>query len=233
MTPKEAAEGRRLLDARAAIPEHEPLRRVTAGHRLQDWLWANREELVRRAELAAEPQGVPGPMQHCAKHRVFIPNGRACLACMTEPQDAPASLVREARASARLDGETHCLPDEGAPKESPHVCGHAGPGENGPRYHCHVCQSKGCKACETEAFARAKGRRECCPTCYALVPSFVITPDGERCADTWHRGAPQKPELMSEQALAVPVYECGDKTCGLCWLCTKQGNATPQKPEGA
>lgn len=34
---------------------------------------------------------------------------------VAEPQGAPPSLAREARASARLDGETHCLPDEGAP----------------------------------------------------------------------------------------------------------------------
>ncbi len=69
-----------------------------------------KRELVRCSELATEPQGATGPMQHCAKHRVFIPKGHACLACMTEPEGAPA---REAMASARLDGETHCLPNEG------------------------------------------------------------------------------------------------------------------------
>jgi hypothetical protein len=75
-----------------------------------------------------------------------------------------------------------------------HPCGHIGPSDNGPWYHCHVCQTKGCKACEVDALARAKSRRECCPTCYALAPSFVITPEGERCADPWHQGDPQKPK---------------------------------------
>ncbi len=38
-------------------------------------------------------------------------------AAKAEPQGAPTSLVREARASARLDGETYCLSDEGAPQK--------------------------------------------------------------------------------------------------------------------
>lgn len=47
MTPEAAAEGRRLLDA--FLPY-----RHRAGVTLAAWLWANREELVRCAELAAE-----------------------------------------------------------------------------------------------------------------------------------------------------------------------------------
>lgn len=41
--------------------------------------------------------------------------------------------------------------------------------------------------------------------------------------------ATRQPEPVSTQALAVPVYECANGTCGLCWLCSKQGN----EPQGA
>lgn len=38
---------------------------------------------------------------------------------------------------------------------------------------------------------------------------------------------------LSTEALAVPVYECGDRTCGLCWACSKQGNAPQGTPLNA
>ncbi len=58
MTPSEAAEGRRLLRNRLAAEVAVPhLSRDDSA--LTDWLWAHREELVRCAELAAEPQGAP------------------------------------------------------------------------------------------------------------------------------------------------------------------------------
>ena len=55
MTPSEAAEGRRLLGACRLEPTSDD-----AIHYLDAWLWANREELVRCAELqSVEPQGSP------------------------------------------------------------------------------------------------------------------------------------------------------------------------------
>lgn len=99
MTPAEAAEGRRLLEAYRLAPAEE-----VALTDLDKWLWANREELVRCVELQS---GYPDPLER--KRPAVM--GFVSLSEF-EPQGAPTSLVREARASARLDGETYCLPDE-------------------------------------------------------------------------------------------------------------------------
>jgi hypothetical protein len=166
LTPSEAAEGRRLLEA------HKATGSLRDADRGRDWLWANREALVRCAEEAAktesqgaprcgyfpngtapcgavatrrdrvsgrpfctvhsvegdEPQGAPRreggncsrcTVQSCAEN--YVDASGLCGHCKCDLhnlQGAPTSLVREARASARLDEETHCLPDEGAPKKS-------------------------------------------------------------------------------------------------------------------
>lgn len=52
MTPIEAAEGTRLL-GKANAPAVKACEYVSDCLALSRWLWANREELVRCAELAA------------------------------------------------------------------------------------------------------------------------------------------------------------------------------------
>lgn len=41
------------------------------------------------------------------------------------------------------------------------------------------------------AVPRGAPTRDRCPSCYALSQIFVLTADGERCPDPWHKGAPQ------------------------------------------
>jgi hypothetical protein len=114
MTPEEAAAGRALLDAHDSADD--------PNGDMAAWLWSNREELVRCAELAAtetaccaitplgdESAFCERPLGHDGPHS-SDPRLAHALANPPGPRHA---VVREALASARLDGETYCLPDAG------------------------------------------------------------------------------------------------------------------------
>jgi hypothetical protein len=73
-----------------------------------------------------------------------------------------------------------------------------------------------------------------CPRCgeqHRLVrvvkrtrPEVTIDPDepqGAHGIDPLPTPHPIPDVQISQQALAVPTYDCGDGTCGLCWQCSK------------
>ncbi len=97
MTPEETAEGRRLLEAYdAGGLQRGAGERGWAALRndLRMWLWANREELVRCAEL----QSVPTPFDptRCAAHTWFHPEpGQLCCFCVDAAKSAPQRTESE------------------------------------------------------------------------------------------------------------------------------------------
>ena len=78
----------------------------------------------------------------------------------------------------------------------------------------------------------AKGERSrWCLDCGAVFRAGAILWTLPRSA------APARPEAeslpaMSSAAMAVPVYNCETGVCGICWNCTRTGNAAPSEPAG-
>jgi len=62
------------------------------------------------------------------------------------------------------------------------------------------------------------------------VENQAAMTSGQEASIAKAKDVTRQPEPISAQALAVPVYECANGTCGLCWSCSRQGNEPPGAP---